>query len=208
MSSWCTPEELVSFVSETQKATRSLAKRQFTWFRGEKEGMYTWMNAGANQSRLDEAVLGLFREARGERAEAVDGGQRSGGGGGSGVSGGGGGSRGDGGSRGSGVGEDSAATGVGGGVGGTDQSAAAADQSGGVGGTEQSAAAADQSGGVLAGGTEQSAAAADQSGGVLATNRGEVDKETAYLLKRYVGKQVLIKRPEVGRCSLTLSNPS
>ena len=190
MSSWCTPEELVSFVSETQKATRSLAKRQFTWFRGEKEGMYTWMNAGANQSRLDEAVLGLFREARGERAEAVDGGQRSGGGGGSGVSGGGGGSRGDGGSRGSGVGEDSAATGVGGGVGGTDQSAAAADQSGGV------------------GGTEQSAAAADQSGGVLATNRGEVDKETAYLLKRYVGKQVLIKRPEVGRCSLTLSNPS
>jgi hypothetical protein len=60
-SASCTPAELVQFVEVTQKATRSFAKRQFTWFRGEKDGLYTWISAGGeSQSELDGAVLEIF----------------------------------------------------------------------------------------------------------------------------------------------------
>ena len=78
----CTHEELLEFLEETQKATRAFAKRQFTWFRGEKEGLYTWIDArggggagagaGAgsqsqSQSELDDAVLDVFnRHATGD----------------------------------------------------------------------------------------------------------------------------------------------
>jgi hypothetical protein len=60
----CTHVELLQFVEETQKATRAFAKRQFTWFRGEKPGLYTWISsAGGCQSELDDAVLKIFHRS-------------------------------------------------------------------------------------------------------------------------------------------------
>ena len=60
----CTPQDLLHFVEETQKATRAFAKRQFTWFRGEKDGLYTWIDVSAGtQSELDDAVLTVFQNS-------------------------------------------------------------------------------------------------------------------------------------------------
>ena len=57
----CRPEELLEFVEETQRATRAFAKRQFTWFRGERDGLYTWLDASkGTRSELDDAVAATF----------------------------------------------------------------------------------------------------------------------------------------------------
>lgn len=58
-------------MEETQRATRAFAKRQFTWFRGEKDGLYTWISAGGgSQSQLEDAVLDIFH--REDPAEEPD----------------------------------------------------------------------------------------------------------------------------------------
>ena len=57
----CRPEELLEFVEEMQRATRAFAKRQFTWFRGERDGLYTWLDASkGTRSELDDAVAATF----------------------------------------------------------------------------------------------------------------------------------------------------
>ena len=57
----CRPEELLEFVETTQRATRAFAKRQFTWFRGEKPGLYTWLDASkGTRGELDDAVFAVF----------------------------------------------------------------------------------------------------------------------------------------------------
>ena len=56
----CRPEELLEFVEEAQRVTRAFAKRQLTWFRGEREGLYTWLDASkGTRSELD-AVTDIF----------------------------------------------------------------------------------------------------------------------------------------------------
>ena len=57
----CRPEELLEFVEEAQRVTRAFAKRQLTWFRGEREGLYTWLDASkGTRSELDDAVTDIF----------------------------------------------------------------------------------------------------------------------------------------------------
>ena len=57
----CRPEDLLEFVETTQRATRAFAKRQFTWFRGEKPGLYTWLDASkGTRGELDDAVFAVF----------------------------------------------------------------------------------------------------------------------------------------------------
>jgi len=47
----CEHAAFMAYVEETQRATRAFAKRQFTWFRGEKEGRYRWLDT----SRMPDA---------------------------------------------------------------------------------------------------------------------------------------------------------
>jgi tRNA dimethylallyltransferase len=59
-------ESLLAFLEETQKATRSYAKRQFTWFRGEPEGKYAWIDMSTDRESVVRDVLENFeREEHG-----------------------------------------------------------------------------------------------------------------------------------------------
>jgi len=59
-------ESLLAFLEETQKATRSYAKRQFTWFRGEPEGKYAWIDMSTDRESIVRDVLENFeREEHG-----------------------------------------------------------------------------------------------------------------------------------------------
>ena len=57
----CSHSSFIAFIETTQKATRAFAKRQFTWFRGEKEGRYAWLDVSSvSQEELGGVVEGLF----------------------------------------------------------------------------------------------------------------------------------------------------
>ena len=60
----CEHAAFMAYVEETQRATRAFAKRQFTWFRGEKEGQYVWLDTSripdASPDALVRATLDLF----------------------------------------------------------------------------------------------------------------------------------------------------
>jgi len=59
-------ESLLAFLEETQKATRSYAKRQFTWFRSEPEGKYAWIDMSTDRESVVRDVLENFeREEHG-----------------------------------------------------------------------------------------------------------------------------------------------
>ena len=63
-------ESLLGFLEETQKATRSYAKRQFTWFRGEPEGKYAWIDMSKDRESVARDVLENFeREEHGGGGE-------------------------------------------------------------------------------------------------------------------------------------------
>ena len=65
VGSACAHDELIEFLEETQRATRAFAKRQFTWFRGEPEGRYAWLDASAGTPEdLKAATMAVFREQR------------------------------------------------------------------------------------------------------------------------------------------------
>ena len=65
VDSACSHDELIEFLEETQRATRAFAKRQFTWFRGEPEGRYVWLDASAGTPEdLEAAAMAVFRENR------------------------------------------------------------------------------------------------------------------------------------------------
>ena len=65
IDSACSHDELIEFLEETQRATRAFAKRQFTWFRGEPEGRYVWLDASAGTPEdLEAAAMAVFRENR------------------------------------------------------------------------------------------------------------------------------------------------
>ena len=66
-------ESLLAFLEETQKATRSYAKRQFTWFRGEPEGKYAWVDVSKDRESVARDVLENF-----ERKEHGGGGENLG----------------------------------------------------------------------------------------------------------------------------------
>ena len=59
----CDHAAFLAYVEETQRATRAFAKRQFTWFRGEKEGQYVWLDTSripdASPDALVRATLDL-----------------------------------------------------------------------------------------------------------------------------------------------------
>ena len=59
---FCSHDAFLAYVEETQRATRAFAKRQFTWFRGEKEGRYFWLDVSLAETHdaLTKAVLDLF----------------------------------------------------------------------------------------------------------------------------------------------------
>jgi len=59
---FCSHEKFLAYVEETQRATRAFAKRQFTWFRGEKEGRYFWLDVSLAETHesLTKTVLDLF----------------------------------------------------------------------------------------------------------------------------------------------------
>ena len=59
---FCSHEKFLAYVLETQRATRAFAKRQFTWFRGEKEGRYFWLDVSLAETHesLTKTVLDLF----------------------------------------------------------------------------------------------------------------------------------------------------
>jgi tRNA dimethylallyltransferase len=69
-------DSFIEYVEETQKATRAFAKRQFTWFRGERAGLYSWLDvslcSAENEETLSAVVLGLFRGQDGETAARRD----------------------------------------------------------------------------------------------------------------------------------------
>ena len=60
----CEHAAFLAYVEETQRATRAFAKRQFTWFRGEKEGRYRWLDTSqipdASPDALVQTTLDLF----------------------------------------------------------------------------------------------------------------------------------------------------
>ena len=58
----CEHAAFMAYVEETQRATRAFAKRQFTWFRGEKEGRFWWLDVSLAETpeKLTRAVLDLF----------------------------------------------------------------------------------------------------------------------------------------------------
>ena len=59
----CDHAAFLAYVEETQRATRAFAKRQFTWFRGEKEGRFWWLDVSRAEETpedLTRAVLDLF----------------------------------------------------------------------------------------------------------------------------------------------------
>jgi len=62
----CEHAAFLAYVEETQRATRAFAKRQFTWFRGEKEGRYRWLDTSRmpddakSPDALARATLDLF----------------------------------------------------------------------------------------------------------------------------------------------------
>ena len=63
-------ESLLGFLEETQKATRSYAKGQFTWFRGEPEGKYAWIDMSKDRESVARDVLENFeREEHGGGGE-------------------------------------------------------------------------------------------------------------------------------------------
>ena len=53
-------DSLLRFVDETQQVTRAYAKRQYTWFRGEPEGRYLWIDASKDQDELTRLVIDEF----------------------------------------------------------------------------------------------------------------------------------------------------
>ena len=53
-------ESLLAFVDETQQVTRAYAKRQYTWFRGEPEGRYLWIDASKDREELSRVVMDAF----------------------------------------------------------------------------------------------------------------------------------------------------
>jgi len=59
-------ETLLRFVDEAQQVTRAYAKRQYTWFRGEPEGRYLWIDASGDKDALARRVMDEF--ARDEHA--------------------------------------------------------------------------------------------------------------------------------------------
>ena len=61
----CEHAAFMAYVEETQRATRAFAKRQFTWFRGEKQGRYRWLDTSrmpdaGSPDALARATLDLF----------------------------------------------------------------------------------------------------------------------------------------------------
>ena len=59
----CDHAAFTAYLEETQRATRAFAKRQFTWFRGEKEGRFWWLDVSRAEETpedLTRAVLDLF----------------------------------------------------------------------------------------------------------------------------------------------------
>jgi tRNA dimethylallyltransferase len=75
----CSHGCLLEFVEETQRATRAFAKRQFTWFRGEKDGRYVWLDTTkVTATELQEVVSGLFSgEFSGEDTQKREAGEKS-----------------------------------------------------------------------------------------------------------------------------------